>query len=115
MLSVSPLVTHQENSRCSVTCLDHVKVYNSNNRHSLHFCTLRCGYSINFLDPICVPPLNNYTEKYYEDPNNFNDSTIWYNEKNDHYMHPEQMEFNIQGLTKEIFYFFQNDARDLIG
>jgi len=63
--------------------------------------TLISWYLMNFSGAMC---LENYTEdeyrNYYNDKKNFNNETIWLNPANGEYIHPEQMEFNIQGMAK---------------
>ena len=46
---------------------------------------------------------DNDWQNYYQDKTNFNEDTIWLNPANGDYIHPEQMEFNIQGLVKKDF------------
>jgi len=50
----------------------------------------------------------NFTDaNYYDGKKNFDDKTIWFHETNDDYMHPEQMEFNIQAEGQKIFILVQ--------
>ena len=49
---------------------------------------------------------DNDWQNYYKDKNNFNEDTIWLNPASGDYIHPEQMEFNIQGLVRKDFMQF---------
>ena len=54
---------------------------------------------MNFSGARCLGDEDDYIN-YYNDKKNFNNETIWHNPANGETIHPEQMEFNIQGMAK---------------